>query len=151
MLTCLGEWVIKMGQKMEAVKDSKSTDIEATKDSESDEKMDQGPLMIGYENEDVSSSHNEIKVIGVDTITVQQPGKRTRLCPSFLQIYPTLTDKDSKGTGRFILKNIFRIVSYFTSQFEITGCQKGFINVPFIALVLHHLYFLKFDLEIFLK
>ena len=113
-----------MGQKMEAVKDSKSTDIEATKDSESDEKMDQGPLMIGYENEDVSSSHNEIKVIGVDTITVQQPGKRTRLCPSFLQIYPTLTDKDSKGTGRFILKNIFRIVSYFTSQFEITGCQK---------------------------
>ena len=118
-----------MGQKMEAVKDSKSTDIEATKDSESDEKMDQGPLMIGFENEDVSIkeiavSHNAIEVISVDTITVQQPAKRTRLCPSFLKVYPTLTDKDSKGTGRFILKNIFRIVSYLTSQFEITGCQK---------------------------
>ena len=123
---------------MEAVKDSESTDIEATKDSESDEKMDQGPLMIGYENEDVSSSHNEIKVIGVDTITVQQPAKRTRLFPSFLQIYPNLTDKDSKGTGRFILKNIFRIFSYFTSQFEITGCQKHSFMCPFIALFLLH-------------
>ena len=62
-------------------------------------------------NIDEVSSNNEIEVISVDTITVQQPAKRTRLCPSFLQIYPTLTDKDSKGTGRFILKNIFRIVS----------------------------------------
>ena len=114
---------------MQAVKDSKSTDIESAKDSESDEKISQGPLMIGYENEDVSIkeiavSHNEIEVISVDTITVQQPAKRTRLFPSFLQIYPNLPDKDSKGTGRFILKNIFRIVSYLTSQFEITGCQK---------------------------
>ena len=85
--------------------------------------------MIGFENEDVSIkeiavSHNAIEVISVDTITVQQPAKRTRLCPSFLKVYPTLTDQDSKGTGRFILKNIFRIVSYLTSQFEITGCQK---------------------------
>ena len=81
-------------------------------------------------------SSSEIEVLGVETIQVKS--RTTRLCPSFLKVYPALPIKDSNGTGRLILKNTFRIFSFFTLQFEIPGCQN---HMPFIVLFLHHLPF----------